>query len=104
MSMQFSSPYGSVADSYKARPTYPTELFDWLAGHVSQCVLAWDCGCGSGQGSQDLARYFDGVVATDVSHEQISRASSNSKVEFRATPAHISGLDDASVDLVLLCY
>jgi SAM-dependent methyltransferase len=84
----------------QSRPTYPAELFAHLASLIESHRLAWDCATGNGQAALDLARYFERVVATDVSAEQIRHAPPHPRVEYRVAPAESSGLDDRSVDLV----
>jgi SAM-dependent methyltransferase len=97
----FSDHFGSVSSSYaRFRPTYPADLFDWLVGVVPAHDAAWDCACGSGQASVDLAARFTRVIATDASAAQIDAASPHPRVEYRVAPAEKSGLADASVDLV----
>ena len=49
----------------EARPTYPPELFAWLAQQAPARDLAWDCGCGNGQATVALAEYFSQVIGTD---------------------------------------
>jgi len=83
-----------------ARPTYPVELFDWLAGLVSEHGAVWDCATGNGQAAVALAGHFDTVVATDISEQQIANAHLHHRVHYRVAPAEASGLADASVDLV----
>ncbi len=61
--------------------------------------LAWDCATGNGQAARGLAKYFDSVVATDASPEQLARAEHRPGIEFRVA-AESSGLPDKSVDLV----
>lgn len=82
------------------RPTYPAELFAWLAAQCPRRALAWDCGTGSGQAAVDLAAHFAQVVATDVSAAQIAQARPCAGVDYRVAPAEASGLGDATVDLV----
>ncbi len=82
------------------RPTYPAELFDWLAALAPGRALAWDCATGSGQAARALAAHFDRVVATDASPEQLAHATPNAHVEYRVAPAEASGLPDACADLV----
>jgi SAM-dependent methyltransferase len=60
----------------------------------------WDCACGNGQATVELAERFDRVVATDASREQIASAKPQFKVEFRVAPAEESGLLDESVGMV----
>ena len=93
--------FSSVAKQYaQSRPTYPDELFEWLASCCPGRELAWDVGAGNGQASVALARHFQHVLATDLSVEQISQATPHDRVEYRAAPAEHSGLDLHSADLV----
>lgn len=97
----FKDHFAPVSTAYADfRPTYPRELFDWLAGVAPGRDLAWDCACGSGQASVDLAERFDRVVATDASEKQLAGAKAHPKVEYRQAPAEASGLPDQSVDLI----
>lgn len=98
---RFTDHFAPVAADYASfRPTYPAELFAWLAEISPGTTLAWDCAAGSGQASLDLAKYFRRVVASDASTAQISTAPPHPGVEYRIAPAENSGLDDASVDLI----
>jgi len=97
----FKDHFSGHADSYaKARPGYPPELFEWLASLCNARATAWDCATGSGQAAVMLAEYFDRVIATDASTEQIANAQPAAGVEYRVVPAEHSGLPDSSVDLV----
>jgi SAM-dependent methyltransferase len=93
---------GHAADYAKFRPNYPEALFDWIAAHAPARQLAWDCGCGSGQASLPLADRFERVVATDLSPQQIAAAKPHPRIEYRATSAQASGLDDTSGDVVTI--
>ncbi len=96
----FKDHFSGVAAGYAAfRPHYPAELFDFLAGLCAQRRLAWDCACGSGQATLDLAERFDRVIATDASPQQIAAARAHERATFRVAPAEQSGLEDRSVDL-----
>jgi SAM-dependent methyltransferase len=99
--MSFKDHFSRVAAQYSAfRPSYPPALFDYLAGLCAQRSRAWDCACGTGQATLGLAERFDSVIATDASPQQIEAATANPKITYRVTPAHSSGLDRDSVDLV----
>lgn len=93
----FSAVSGAYADF---RPSYPRALFDWLAEIAPGKSLAWDCACGSGQASVDLAERFECVVATDASDKQLAGARPHPRIDFRQAPAEASGLADGSVDLI----
>jgi SAM-dependent methyltransferase len=93
--------FGVVARGYAAfRPTYPRELFAWLATQVPTRAMAWDAGCGSGQASVALADHFERVLGTDLNAQQIEAATPHPRVTYRTAPAHLSGLPDQSVSLV----
>jgi ubiquinone/menaquinone biosynthesis C-methylase UbiE len=101
MHQPFNDHFAPVAGRYADfRPTYPHQLFTWLAGLVPQRALAWDCAAGSGQASVDLAAVFERVVATDASQAQIDAAIPHSRIDYRVAPAEASGLPDRSVDLI----
>lgn len=97
----FRDHFAPVANAYADfRPSYPAALFDWLAEIAPGRELAWDCACGSGQASVDLAARFRRVVATDASAAQLAGAAAHPRVDYRAAPAEASGLADAAVDLI----
>jgi SAM-dependent methyltransferase len=99
--MHFKDHFSGHADVYRdARPSYPSALFDWLAGVAPDRVLAWDAGCGNGQASVALAERFERVVATDPSAEQVARAAARPNIAYRVEPAERSSLADASASLV----
>ena len=101
MSQPFHDHFSEVASRYADfRPHYPPALFDYLATLVPQDSLVWDCACGNGQATLDLARRLDRIVATDASREQIASATPHPKVEFRVASAEQSGLADESVGLI----
>jgi ubiquinone/menaquinone biosynthesis C-methylase UbiE len=93
----FSSHAGIYAT---ARPDYPDELYEYLSGLCARHDLVWDCATGNGQAAVALAKYFNRVIATDASKEQIGLAKPTPKVEYAVAPAENSGLPDASADLI----
>lgn len=82
------------------RPSYPDEIYAYLASLAPGHTLAWDCGTGNGQAAIGLANYFERVYATDASSEQIARAQGCERVEYHVEPAEHVSLDDSSTDLV----
>lgn len=99
--MRFEDHFSPRAASYASfRPRYPHPLFDYLAHCCPQHDAAWDCACGSGQATLDLAQRFATVLATDASAAQLAAAPPHPKVRYRAAPAEASGLAAASVDLI----
>lgn len=91
------------SDAYSAnRPTYDPELIAWLSRQAPDQSLAWDCGCGSGQATRDLARHFQRVVGTDVSAQQLAKAEAGPTIDYRCEPAEQTSLADGSVSLTLV--
>lgn len=84
----------------RRRPRYPAELFAYLASIVPGHDVAWDCATGNGQAALALADYFDRVVATDASVQQLSHAFPHARIVYRQSVAEATGLAPASVDLV----
>jgi SAM-dependent methyltransferase len=84
----------------EARPSYPDELYAYLASLAPAHSLAWDCGTGNGQAAVGLAKHFGKVYATDASAEQIAHAYPHENVEYRVEPAEHVSLEDSSVDLI----
>jgi SAM-dependent methyltransferase len=101
VSGQFLDFFSEQSAAYAAsRPHYPDALYERLAAVSPARSLAWDCATGNGQAASDLARFFERVIATDASAEQIARATPMANVEYRVAPAEASGLPTGSVDLV----
>lgn len=101
MPQTFHDHFSAVASRYADfRPHYPAALFDYLATRTPRNSLVWDCACGSGQATIDLANRFERVIATDASQDQIASATRRPNVEYRVAPAENSGLADESVGLL----
>jgi ubiquinone/menaquinone biosynthesis C-methylase UbiE len=97
----FKDHFSEVAARYaEFRPSYPAELFAWLASLCKEHEAAWDCATGSGQATAGLAAHFRQIIATDASAEQIAHAGAPGNVIFRVATTEASGLDARSVDLV----
>jgi SAM-dependent methyltransferase len=93
---------GHAVDYAKFRPHYPGELFEYLASISPRHELAWDCATGNGQAAVGLARHFGSVIATDASAQQIESAEPDDRISYRVALAEASGIDSASVDLILV--
>lgn len=97
----FKDHFSSVAAAYAAfRPSYPPELFAFLAGLCPANTVVWDCATGTGQAARGLAEHFAQVVATDASASQIAAAPVHERIRYRVATAEASGLPAASVALV----
>lgn len=99
----FKDHFSSVAGDYaKYRPHYPDSLFAALAERTPHRRLAWDCGCGNGQSTTGLARYFDRIIATDPSDNQIAKATPTDTIDYAVASAeHAPIVQGSSVDLIL---
>lgn len=95
--------FSQQSDHYRLyRPGYPPELFARLAAIAPGTQRAWDCGCGTGQASLPLAGYFDEVIASDLSWQQLSQAERANNLRFCAASADAPPFADNSVDLILV--
>ena len=98
---EFKDHFSSHATDYaKYRPHYPAVLFEYLASLANAHETAWDCATGNGQAALGLAPYFQQVVATDPSAQQIDNAIRHEKVSYRVAPAEDSGIPSHSIDLI----
>lgn len=93
--------FSTVSAGYaEFRPHYPHELFELIASLAPARHRAWDCGAGSGQATVDLAEYFDEVIATDVSAQQIASAPRHPRIRWLVAPAEDAPIESASVDAI----
>ena len=98
---KFHDHFSAVANRYADfRPRYPAAIFDFLASIVPQNARVWDCACGNGQATVDLAKRFEQVIGTDGSKEQIASATPHPNIEYRVATAEDSGLQNRSAGLV----
>ncbi|KAL2534992.1 S-adenosyl-L-methionine-dependent methyltransferase superfamily protein [Abeliophyllum distichum] len=93
----------------EGRPSYPEELFQFLASKTPNHDLVWDVGTGSGQAAASLAKIYKNVVGTDTSQKQLEFAPKLPNVRYVCTPPKmsISELEhtiapQCSVDLVTI--
>ncbi len=101
MGQTFHDHFSGVAERYADfRPHYPAALFEYLATLVPRNSVVWDCACGNGQATVDLAGRFHRVIATDASREQIASAKPHLNAEYRVAVAEQSGLAEKTVDLI----
>ncbi|MGD8878606.1 MAG: class I SAM-dependent methyltransferase [Syntrophobacterales bacterium] len=99
--MNFKDHFSKQASAYtKHRPHYPAPLFEYLAEQVLDHQIAWDCATGSGQAALGLAHYFEKVIATDASDEQIANAVAHDRITYAVAPAEKTEITSGSVDLI----
>lgn len=82
------------------RPGYPSELFRFLSGLVEHPKRVWDVGCGSGQASLGFVPFFEEILASDASPQQLQYAKTHTKIKYFQARAENSGITTDSVDLI----
>ena len=82
------------------RPGYPVQLFQYILEFVPGRKMAWDCATGNGQAASILADYFEKVVATDISAQQLNNAIQKSNVSYLESAAEQTPFNDNSFDLI----
>jgi SAM-dependent methyltransferase len=93
--------FSNHSKSYAAfRPSYPESLFDFIEKQVKDKKAAWDCGCGNGQVTKDLADRFENVQGTDISANQIANAVQKDNIRYSVSPAEKTPFSDKQFDLV----
>jgi SAM-dependent methyltransferase len=103
MTTPFQDHFSDHAEEYaRYRPTYPDGLFEAIAAAAPARDAAWDVGCGNGQASLALAKYFGHVEASDASAEQIAAATPHPRVRYEVSPAEAPSLADHSIDAILI--
>ncbi|CCH43099.1 Ubiquinone/menaquinone biosynthesis methyltransferase [Wickerhamomyces ciferrii] len=97
-----------LADKYTTyRPKYPASFFQKLISyHNGDKKLAVDVGCGPGEATFPLSKYFDHVIGIDRSNVMVKQANQikdlngHKNVEFRTGNGEVLQLNTNSVDLV----
>ena len=91
--------------------SYPPKVFQEIIDyHGGETKVAVDVGCGPGNVTRDLAKYFEKVVGLDNSPGMVDAAIAilenepKDNVSFRVSPAEkideTGGLEDGSVDVI----
>lgn len=89
------------SDRYaRYRPSYPPELFAYLASVSATQERALDCATGNGQAAIAIADYFAEVVAVDASPEQIQQAIAHPRVRYAVSAAETLDFPARSFDLI----
>ncbi|KYQ90596.1 putative SAM dependent methyltransferase [Tieghemostelium lacteum] len=98
----FKDYFGGVGDKYRDfRPSYPEELYDIIKKTAgNQTKLAVDVGCGNGQATVELAKFFDKVIGIDPSEGQIKNAIKRDNIEYLVSPAEEIKLPEKSIDMI----
>lgn len=92
----FKDHFSRHAELYRRfRPTYPPEVFAWLASLCEHHDRALDVGTGNGQAAHGLAPHFAEVIATDASASQIAQSEPHPKIRYAVAPAEDASRDRA---------
>jgi hypothetical protein len=93
----------------EGRPSYPSELFRFIASKTPFHDLVWDVGTGSGQAAQSLAGIYKTVIATDTSPKQLEFAQKLPNIHYHQTSPSMSITElektvstESSVDLITI--
>jgi SAM-dependent methyltransferase len=99
----FKDNFSKHSDIYvKYRPQYPDELYAYLASLTKEHTRVWDCGTGNGQAAVGLTQFYDQVIATDPSEQQIGNCIPHEKITYRVEKGEESSIESGTVDLVTL--
>lgn len=94
--------FSGVSDKYaRFRPAYPRELYEWLINLLQDRDVCWDCGTGTGQVAAVLSEHFKQVHATDISQNQIDRATRKHNITYGLAEAGHSNFPDNYFDLIV---
>lgn len=90
----------------KYREKYPQELFEFLNSISKKHEFAVDLGCGTGQVTIPISKYFDRVLGVDVSSDMINEARNDStginNIEWQVNSSEAVQLESNSVDLITI--
>jgi SAM-dependent methyltransferase len=99
--MAFKDHFSRQSAAYRQfRPSYPPELYDYLATLGPSRALAWDCAAGNGQAAVGLARHFALVIATDASAAQLAVRQEHERIVYACGTAERAPIRSKCCDLV----
>ncbi|WP_276374513.1 methyltransferase domain-containing protein [Chryseolinea sp. H1M3-3] len=75
-------------------------MYQFIFKHVKEYNTAWDCATGNGQVAQYLARYFEQVLATDISQQQLDHAALSDNIIYSVSSAEQTSFKDNQFDLI----
>lgn len=99
----FSDHFSSFALHYATgRPTYPDDLYQFIADNAPSRHRAWDCATGNGQAAAGLSLFFDEVCATDASKAQIDNAVAGTNISYSVQAAEETNFPAGHFDAAVL--
>lgn len=101
LTSNFKDHFSDGSEKYSSyRPQYPEQLFSYLSSITPENKSAWDCATGSGQSAVGLSGYFDEVIATDASQNQITNAIQKKGISYKVENAEQTSIKSNSIDLI----
>lgn len=89
------------SDKYsRFRPHYPAEMIRFILSHLKEKQAAWDCGTGNGQLALQLSPYFDHIIATDISENQLKNAVQKDNITYIRSKAEDAFFSAGQFDLI----
>lgn len=99
--MEYIKHFSDRSEQYLSfRPTYPDDLFAYLALLTHKNARVWDCATGNGQAAIALARHFAQVIGTDINLQQLEVASIEDHVSYVCCTAEKPPFLDHTFDLI----
>jgi len=93
--------FSAHSEAYaRFRPIYPPGLVAWLCKLPPKRNTLWDCATGNGQLALALAPYFEQVLATDISKNQLANALQLPNVTYSVQAAEQTDIETGSVDMI----
>lgn len=100
---KFKDHFSEDSDFYrKYRPRYPESLYKWLNTKVPKPATVWECGAGSGQATEHLAKHFTHIIATEPSAPQVEQAPEIDNVTYKVCAAETFRTEPESIDVVVV--
>ena len=53
------------------RPTYGDDIYNYISSLLEEKQIGWDCACGSGQATTEVAKFVDYVIGSDSDSIQV---------------------------------
>ncbi|WP_421877636.1 class I SAM-dependent methyltransferase [Marinoscillum sp.] len=89
------------SDYASFRPSYPTDLINYIRTLVPESAIIWECGAGSGQMTRLLAPHFHFIHATDISQPQLDMAPTYANVHYTKQRAEHTNFPNQSFHMVI---
>tara|TARA_B100000809_G_C15064516_1_gene503681 strand:- start:504 stop:1244 length:741 start_codon:yes stop_codon:yes gene_type:complete len=82
------------------RPTYGDDIYNYISSLLEEKQIGWDCACGSGQATTEVAKFVDYVIGSDSDSIQLENATKAKNIKYLHQTDTIDILKDSSVDLI----